>query len=185
MIMRGFLIYGRSARCPCFATVCAIRPFRNRRSSSSISISIIPASALCCLSMYRRALMSGFGTRSLIFMFKTRCSGLFLIGYRPEEKRDAMTVADAERRLVAAYEMIEARMKGRTWVAGDDFSLADCAAAPALFFASIIVPFAFDQTALRAYFERLIERPSFRRVLIEAQPYFQFFPFRDRMPNIS
>lgn len=102
---------------------------------------------------------------------------------RPEEKRDAMTVADAEQRLVTAYDMIEKRMKGRIWVAGDDFSLADCAAGPALFFASIIVPFAFNQTALRAYFERLVERPSFQRVLIEAQPYFQFFPFCDKMPE--
>ena len=63
-----------------------------------------------------------------------------------------MTVADAEQRLVTAYDMIEKRMKGRTWVAGDDFSLADCAAGPALFFAGIIVPFAFNQTALRAVF---------------------------------
>jgi glutathione S-transferase len=102
---------------------------------------------------------------------------------RPEDKRDPMAVADAERRLIAAYQMIEKRMKGRTWIAGDDFSMADCAAAPALFFASIIVPFAFNQSALRAYFERLIERPSFKRVVIEAQPYFQFFPFRDRMPE--
>ncbi len=102
---------------------------------------------------------------------------------RPEDERDPLAVAAAEQRLVTAYDMIEKRMTGRTWVVGDNFSLADCAAAPALFFAAIILPFGFNQPALRAYFERLTDRPSFRRVLIEAQPYFQYFPFRDRMPE--
>lgn len=103
--------------------------------------------------------------------------------FRPEDQKDPAGIADAERRLTVAYDMIEKHMSGRTWVAGKGFSMADCAAAPALFFAGIIVPFQFNQSALRAYFERLLERPSFRSVLIEAQPYFDNFPFRDRMPD--
>jgi glutathione S-transferase len=102
---------------------------------------------------------------------------------RPEHQRDPVAVADAERRLALAYDMLETRMTGRTWVVGDNFGIADCAAAPALFFAGIIVPFAFGQPALRTYFERLVERPSFKRVLGEARPYFRFFPFHDRIPG--
>jgi glutathione S-transferase len=102
---------------------------------------------------------------------------------RPEDQRDPQAVAEAEQRLLAAYAMIETRMKTRTWIAGETFSMADCAAAPALFFAGIILPFGFNQPALRGYFERLIARPSFHRVLVEAQPWFQFFPFHDRMPE--
>jgi glutathione S-transferase len=102
---------------------------------------------------------------------------------RPEDHRNPHAVAEAEQGLLAAYAMIETRMKTRTWIAGGTFSMADCAAAPALFFAGIILPFSFNQPALRGYFERLVARPSFRRVLVEAQPWFQFFPFHDRMPQ--
>jgi glutathione S-transferase len=92
-------------------------------------------------------------------------------------------VSEAEQRLQTAYAMIERHMADRKWAAGDAFSLADCAAAPALFFAGIIVPFGADQVALNGYFERLLERPSFARVLSEARPFFDYFPFRDRMPK--
>jgi glutathione S-transferase len=102
---------------------------------------------------------------------------------RPRDQKSPAGVAEAEQRLASAYDMIESRMAGREWAAGDTFSLADCAAAPALFFAGIIVPFGSGHVALGAYFERLLERPSFRRVLVEAQPYFEHFPFRDRMPD--
>ena len=103
--------------------------------------------------------------------------------FRPEDQKDKVGVESAEQRLMQAYEMVEHRMKDRTWVAGDEFSIAECSAAPALFFAGIIVPFKFNQSALRGYFERLVERPSFRRVLVEAQPYFKNFPFHDRIPE--
>jgi glutathione S-transferase len=83
--------------------------------------------------------------------------------------------------LPAAYDQIEARMAGREWAAGDAFSLADCAAAPALFYASVVAPFGAQHTALAAYFERLIARPSFARVLVEARPYFRMFPLKDRL----
>lgn len=83
--------------------------------------------------------------------------------------------------LDVAYQHIERHMGGRTWAAGDDFSLADCAAAPALFYANCVSPFAPRFPAVAAYFERLIARPSVARVLVEARPYFHMFPLKDRL----
>jgi glutathione S-transferase len=60
--------------------------------------------------------------------------------------------------------------------------MADCSAAPALFYSGIILPFGPDLKQLSSYFERLLQRPSFVRTIKEAQPYFELFPFRDRMP---
>nr|WP_205520913.1 glutathione S-transferase family protein [Propylenella binzhouense] len=101
---------------------------------------------------------------------------------RPEGGRDATGVGEAHAMLDAAYGMLEARLAGRSWAAGGGFSLADCAAAPALFFATIVHPAAAEQRNLRAYVERLLDRPSFGRVLAEARPYFDLFPYRDAMP---
>ncbi|MBU1375985.1 MAG: glutathione S-transferase family protein [Alphaproteobacteria bacterium] len=83
--------------------------------------------------------------------------------------------------LPTAYDQIEARMAGREWVMGDQFTHADCAAAPALFYASVVAPFGEDRPALSAYFERLIARPSVARVLVEARPYFDMYPLKDRL----
>ena len=66
-------------------------------------------------------------------------------------------------------------MTGREWAAGNAFSLADCAAAPALFYARERVPFG-DRPALTAYCDRLMARPSYARVLREAEPYFHLVP---------
>ncbi|MCX2721796.1 glutathione S-transferase family protein [Roseibium salinum] len=101
---------------------------------------------------------------------------------RPEEARDPAGVEDARRRLATAYDMIEKQLAGETWITGEAFTLADAAAAPALFYAGILVPFSDRHGNLQAYFERLLERPSVRRVLIEARPYFDMFPYRDQMP---
>lgn len=84
--------------------------------------------------------------------------------------------------LATAYRMIDERMASRQWVAGDSFSMADCAAAPALFYAATLVPFADGASHLDAYFERLIERPSVRQVLAEAKPYFSMYPFAEAIP---
>ena len=100
----------------------------------------------------------------------------------PEAERDARGAAENEARILRAYDVIEAHMAGRTWAAGDGFTLPDCAAAPALFYAGIIVPFG-ERPHLRDYFERLLARPSYRRALVEAQPWFDYYPFRDRMPD--
>jgi len=83
--------------------------------------------------------------------------------------------------LDVAYQQIERRMAGRAWAAGDDFSLADCAAAPALFYANCVSPIAPRFPAVAAYFERLVARPTVARVLVEARPYLRFFPLKDRL----
>lgn len=101
---------------------------------------------------------------------------------RPEGGNDPFGVADARRTLDTAYAMIERRMAGRTWACGEAFGIADCAAAPGLFFASIVHPFAVDQENLAAYFERILARPSMQRVLAEARPWFAMFPYRAAMP---
>ncbi|HEY0745387.1 MAG TPA: glutathione S-transferase family protein [Steroidobacteraceae bacterium] len=85
--------------------------------------------------------------------------------------------------LEMVYGMLERRMASRIWVAGRGFSMADCAAAPALFYASTIQPLPDDHHHLRAYFDRLTERPSFRRVLEEAKPFFSFYPFAEGIPK--
>ncbi|WP_108125666.1 glutathione S-transferase family protein [Saccharospirillum mangrovi] len=103
--------------------------------------------------------------------------------FRADDDKDHVGVLAAQQRLEAAYEMVEKQLSGKAWMVGEHFSIADCSAAPALFFASILVPFKFDQLALRDYFERLVERSSFRRVLVEAQPYFENFPFHDKIPQ--
>ena len=92
------------------------------------------------------------------------------------------SVPKARAALRTAYDVIERHMAGRTWAAGENFTIADCAAAPALFYAGIIEPFAETHGNLAAYFERLLQRPSYARTLAEARPYFHLFPFRDEMP---
>lgn len=81
--------------------------------------------------------------------------------------------------LMTTYGMLERQLAGRTWVASPDFSLADCAACPALFYASTLLPFPEDCRHLQAYFERLTRRPSFQRVIDEARPYFSLYPFAE------
>ncbi len=85
--------------------------------------------------------------------------------------------------LQKAYGVMEREMESKTWAIGNDFTLADCAAAPALFYANTVVPFAETHKNLAAYLDRLMARPSFARVLEEAQPYFHLFPL-ERKPTI-
>jgi glutathione S-transferase len=67
-------------------------------------------------------------------------------------------------------------MAARRWACGDLFSMADCAAAPPLFFINEMMPLAAGFPHLSAYLERLMKRPSYARVLVEAQPYLAMFP---------
>lgn len=101
---------------------------------------------------------------------------------RPPGERDGHGVAEARATLATAYGMVERHMAERTWAAGESFSIADCAASPALFYAGILEPFPPANRNLAAYFERLLERPSYARTLAEARPYFDLFPFREAMP---
>ncbi len=101
---------------------------------------------------------------------------------RPEGSQDRHGVAEAEATLRTAYKMIDAHMGNRAWAAGDEFTMADCSAAPALFYSGIVLPFGPDLKQLSSYFERLLERPSFARTIREARPYFDRFPLRDSIP---
>lgn len=102
---------------------------------------------------------------------------------RPEGARDQHGVAEAHAALDTAYGMLEGHLHGKRWTTGDDFTMADCAALPALFFASIVHPFGKDRQQLAAYLERLLRRPSVERVIAEARPYFKFFPYLEAMPK--
>ncbi len=72
--------------------------------------------------------------------------------------------------------MIDREMAGRHWAAGDGFTLADCAAAPALHYADLVSPLRPDFPRAADYLDRLKARPSFARVLSEAEPYRSFCP---------
>jgi len=95
---------------------------------------------------------------------------------RPAGAKDPHGVDDARARLTTSYGMIDRQMATRSWALGDAFSLADCAAAPALFYANEVWPIDDEQANARAYLDRLKRRPSYARVLKEAEPYFAMFP---------
>ena len=95
---------------------------------------------------------------------------------RPAGSNDPHGVELARQQLLTAYGIIERDMAARQWAAGDRFTMADCAAAPALFYANKVVPCAEGHDNVAAYLARLMERPSFARVVAEAQPYMALFP---------
>ena len=95
---------------------------------------------------------------------------------RPEGSKDPHGVEEAKTRLQSCYGMIERELATKTWALSDAFGIADCAAAPALFYASKVVPFGDGHKNVTAYLERLQARPCFARVLREAEPYFAMFP---------
>ena len=95
---------------------------------------------------------------------------------RPPENRDPYAVTEARRLLDTAYDWLDRTLQDRTWATGRDFSLADCAAAPALFYADWAHPMGDAHANVRAYRGRLLSRPSFARAVDEARPYRAFFP---------
>ncbi len=95
---------------------------------------------------------------------------------RPEADRDAYGVAEARKLLEAAYAWLDKTLVGRTWAAGEDFTLADCAAAPFLFYADWTHPISEDFSHVKAYRKRLLARPSFARAVDEARPFRRYFP---------
>lgn len=98
---------------------------------------------------------------------------------RPADSRDAHGVKEARAMLDTAYRWLNARMAGRRW-ACDAFSLADCAAAPALFYADWAHPISDEFADVRVYRTRLNARPSFSRCIEEARPYRALFPLARR-----
>ena len=95
---------------------------------------------------------------------------------RPEAERDPRGVADAHALLDRACDWLEPRLESKDWAALGRFTLADCAAAPALFYADWVHPATEGRPALAAYRARLLARPSVARVVDEARPYRAFFP---------
>jgi glutathione S-transferase len=95
---------------------------------------------------------------------------------RPEDRRDGYGVEEARAALDTAYRWLDGVMAGRTWAAGEDFTLADCAAAPSLFYADWAHPIGESFPHVRNYRARLLARPSVVRVVDEARPFRQFFP---------
>lgn len=101
---------------------------------------------------------------------------------RPETSRDPQGVAQARATVATAYAVADRQLAGKAWATGADFTIADCAASPALFYASIAAPIDPAHRHLLEYFERLMARPSIRRVIAEARPFFDIFPYREAMP---
>jgi glutathione S-transferase len=89
-------------------------------------------------------------------------------------KEEALT--EARHALDTAYAWLEERLSGRTWAAGDSFSMADCAAAPSLFYADWIHQIGSAFPRLREYRSQLLARPSFARTVDEGRPYRHYFP---------
>lgn len=96
------------------------------------------------------------------------------LGRLPVKREEALAIATE--RLERAYAWLEGRLAGKTWAMGDDFTMADCAAAPSLFYADWVYQIPQSYPVLRAYRARLLERPSFRRAVDEARPYRPLFP---------
>jgi glutathione S-transferase len=96
---------------------------------------------------------------------------------RPEGRGDPDGVDEARATLDRAYGVLDAELAVGTWSAGPSFSLADCAAAPALFYARVVQP--WEERKLRGltrYYRDLMHRPSVARVVDEARPYRELFP---------
>jgi glutathione S-transferase len=94
----------------------------------------------------------------------------------PPEQKDPTGVARGHATLDLAYRWLDARMAERTWAVGNGFTMADLAAAPALFYADWVRPIGEDLPHARAYRARLLARPSIARCVDEARPYRPFFP---------
>lgn len=95
---------------------------------------------------------------------------------RPADRRDPQGVAEARALLDTAYAWLDERMAGREWAVGDRFSLADCAAAPSLFYSDWVHPVGAAHPHLAAYRARLLARSSMARAVDEARPFRSFFP---------
>jgi glutathione S-transferase len=95
---------------------------------------------------------------------------------RGPERHDPIEVVQAKAALQKSYAWLETWLEGREWAAAGAFSLADCAAAPALFYADWVDPIPEKLVNLRAYRARLLARPSVARAVDEARPYRAYFP---------
>ena len=96
---------------------------------------------------------------------------------RPPGRNDPHGVEEGKALLRTSLGMIEQDMAKKTWAMGDSFTMADCAAAPALFYADKVMPFGeTHKKNAAAYLARLMARPSYARALEEAKPYLKLMP---------
>jgi len=95
---------------------------------------------------------------------------------RPPGRNDPHGVDEAKALLQTALGLVDEAMGAKTWAMGEFFSMADCAAAPALFYADKVIPLAGAYENAARYLRRLMDRPSYARTLEEAEPYFKLFP---------
>lgn len=102
---------------------------------------------------------------------------------RPAEARDPHGVAEAKAMIEKSYAIFDRELGNKTWALGDDYSIVDCAASPALFYANLAVPIDGATRKLAAYYRRLMARPSYARALKEAEPFFNWVPL-DTKPTL-
>jgi glutathione S-transferase len=96
---------------------------------------------------------------------------------RPADQRDPFGVEEAKRVIAGIYRVVETQLGERgAFIVGDGFTLADCAAAPALWYAARNAPFGGGLPRTQAYLERLKARPSFARAVKESEPLFHLYP---------
>jgi glutathione S-transferase len=95
---------------------------------------------------------------------------------RPAEQKDPAGVARYRSEMEIALALVDRDMASGGWATGLTFTMADCAAAPALYYANQVAPLGDNHPGAARYLERLMARPAFARVLAEAQPYFDMFP---------
>ena len=95
---------------------------------------------------------------------------------RPPGQGDSLGVEQALGQLATALDIIEKDMGAKTWAMGEAFTMAECAAAPALYYANLVMPFEASHKNVSAYYARLMARPSFARAVAEAAPYRAQFP---------
>lgn len=95
---------------------------------------------------------------------------------RPEDQRDPYGVEQAMKRLGTAYDWLEANLGDGPWAVGEQFSMADCAAAPSLFYADWVQEIGPSRPRLADYRARLLAQPAVARAVDEARPYRSFFP---------
>jgi glutathione S-transferase len=133
------------------------------------SVSLLPTDASAAL---RVRLMDRFFDNYI----STPAQKIVSDALRPEAERDARGVADARAMLDTAYAWLDKTMADRQWAAGDSFSLADCGAAPFLFYGDWTHRIDPSFTHVIAYRQRLLARPSFARAVDEARPYRPLFP---------
>ncbi len=134
-------------------------------------------------SMAEPRLIDGDSEQTRKIRFKDRMIDLYLDdsivtllfqGMKPEDQRDPERMATAQLRIDTMYSFMETEFEEHPFASGDQFSMADCSAAPALFYAEQTAPFAGYKN-ISAYWERLKQRPSVQRTHEEARPVLEAF----------